>query len=106
MKPIIYVAATVAALLAVLGTRVLIPALELVYYSVLQTFEPVEPEPELELEPTLALVSEPIEQRQAVSANQSNEDKAVATKPRTTRKRSARKTAAKSTAVTAVEALA
>lgn len=90
MKPIIYVAATVAALLAVLGTRVLIPALELVYYSVLQTFEPVEPRPE----PTPALVSEPIEQRQAVSANQTNEDKTVATKPRTTRKRTTRKAAA------------
>lgn len=87
MKPIIYTAAVVAALLTVLGTRVLVPAVELVYYSALKSWEPAEPEPVL----TPVLVSEQSEQRQAVSENQTNGDKAPATKPRTTRKRATRK---------------
>ena len=55
MKPIIYFAAFAAALLTVLGTRVLIPALELAYYSALKSWEPEEPE----LVPVLAAVPEP-----------------------------------------------
>ena len=102
MKPLIYFAATVAALLTVLGTRVLVPALELMYYSALKGWEPAEPEPVL----TPVVVSEQSEQRHAVSANKTNEDTAPATKPRTTRKRATRKPAAKSTAVAAVEAVA
>lgn len=87
MKPFIYAAATIAALLTVLGTRFLIPALELMYYSALTEWEPADPEPVL----TPVVVSEQSEQRQAVSANKTNEDTAPAPKSRTTRKRATRK---------------
>ena len=108
-KSIVYAVAFAAALLTVLGTRVLIPALELMYYSALKSWEPAEPDAVLT---PVADVSKSIEQRQEQSANQTNEDKAPASKPaatakpRTTRKRAARKPAAKSTALAAVEALA
>ena len=100
MKPLTYAAATIAALLTVLGTRVLVPALQVMYYSALKEWEPAEPEPVL----TTVVVSEQSEQRQAVSANKLNEDTAPATKPaatakpRTTRKRVARKAPAAVTA--------
>ena len=94
MKPFIYAAATIAALLTVLGTRFLIPALELMYYSVLKGWVPAETEPVL----TPVLVSEQSEQRHAVSANKTNEDTAPATKPRTTRKRATRKPSVAATA--------
>ena len=95
MKPFIYAAATIAALLTVLGTRVLVPALQVMYYSALKGWEPAEPEPVL----TPVVVSKQSEQRHAVSANKTNEDTAPATKPaatakpRITRKRATRKPA-------------
>lgn len=36
--------ALIAALLVVLGTRVIIPALEIIYYYLLKSFEPQEPQ--------------------------------------------------------------
>ena len=64
MKPFIYAAATIAALLTVLGTRFLIPALELMYYSALTEWEPADPEPVL----TPVVVSEQNERRHSTSA--------------------------------------
>ena len=60
MKTLITIAAVLAALVTVLGTRLLIPALEMVYYSILKSFEPVvpEPQPALAAVPTAVVVSE------------------------------------------------
>ena len=55
MKPIIYVAAIAAALLTVLSTRFVIPALILCFKAIEQSFAPDEPE----LVPVLAAVPEP-----------------------------------------------
>lgn len=48
--------ATALALLVVLSTRLVVPALELVYQYILKSFEPVEPEPQ----PALAAVPTPV----------------------------------------------
>jgi len=98
MKPLIILAAVIAALITVLSTRLLIPALELVYYSILKTFEPDEPP----LVPALAAVSSapavvtPVAKKPA--ATKTTTTKAKATTTRTTRKRSAKP---KTTEVTA-----
>ena len=84
MKPIIYVAAVAAALLTVLSTRFVIPALILCFKAIEQSFAPEEPE----IVPVLAAVPEPV----VVT------EPAPPAKPRTTRKRATRKA---STAVTA-----
>ena len=87
MKPLIILAAVIAALLTVISTRLLIPALELVYYSILKTFEPEEPS----LVPALAAVSSapvvvtPVAEKPA--APKTTTTKAKATTTRTTRKR-------------------
>ena len=80
---LITAAATTAALIVVLSTRLVIPALLLVYRYIEQGFAPEEPVIAGVLPMSVAPVapvSEPIEQRQA------NEDK-PAPKKRTTRKR-------------------
>ena len=72
MKHLITAAAVVAALLTVLSTRLLIPAFILVYRYIEQSFAPEEPVTmalPMSTAP-VAVVSEPIEQRQAQSANQ------------------------------------
>lgn len=43
MKSLITIAALAAAFLTVLGTRFVVPALQLIYYSLLQSWAPVEP---------------------------------------------------------------
>ena len=98
MKPLIILAAVIAALLTVLSTRLLIPALEIIYNSILKTFEPDEPP----LVPALAAVSSapvvvtPVAKKPAAS-------KTAATKAKTTTTRATRKrtTKAKTTEVTA-----
>ena len=73
MKHLITAAAVVAALLTVLSTRLLIPAFILVYRYIEQSFAPEEPVTVKALPMStapVAVVSEPIEQRQAQSANQ------------------------------------
>ena len=80
MKTIIYAAAIAAALLTVLSTRFVIPALILCFKAIEQSFAPQEPE----LVPVLAAVPEP-----AVVA-----EPAPPAKPRTTRKRVTRKASA------------
>ena len=78
MKYLIYAAAVVAALLTVLSTRLLIPAMILVYRYIEQSFAPQEPVIAGALPMSVApvaVVSEPKEQRQAQSANQTNSDK-------------------------------
>lgn len=90
MKPLIILAAVIAALITVLSTRLLIPALEIIYYSILQTFEPEEPS----LVPAVATVSSapvvvtPVAKKPA--ATKTTATKAKATSTRTTRKRSAK----------------
>ena len=81
MKTLIYTAAFVAALLTVLGTRFVVPALQLIYYSLLQSWEPVEPAAVAAVAP----VSEPV----VVTADE------PAVKPRPARRR---KPSAKATA--------
>ena len=102
MKHIIYAAAVVAALFTVLTTRLIIPALILVYRYIEQWFAPEEPAIAGVLPMStapVAVVSEPKEQRQAESANRSNKDK-----PATPRKARRRKPSAKTLA--AIEVIA
>ena len=58
MKPIIYAAAIPAALLTVLSTRFVIPALILCFKAIELSFAPQQPEPELV--PVLAAVPDPV----------------------------------------------
>ena len=87
MKPLIILAAVIAALITVLSTRLLFPALELVYNSILKSFEPEEPP----LVPALAAVSSapvvvsPVAKKPAASKTAAT--KAKATTTRATRKR-------------------
>ena len=91
MKPLILFAAVIAALLTVISTRLLIPALELVYYSILKTFEPQEPS----VVPALAALSstpvvveeahKPVAVMKPVAKTTATKTKATTT--RTTRKR-------------------
>ena len=89
-KSLIYAAALAAALLTVLSTRFVIPALILCFKAIEQSFAPEEPT----LVPALAAVPEPV-----TIDEPKPEPKA---KPRTTRKRaSTRKTTVKLQEVTA-----
>lgn len=98
MKPLIIFAAVIAALITVLSTRLLIPALELVYYSILKTFEPEEPAlvPALAAVSTAPVVVTPVAKKPA--ASKATTTKAKTTTTRTTRKRTAK---AKATEVSA-----
>lgn len=84
MKYLITAAAVVAALLTVLSTRLVIPALILVYRYIEQSFAPQEPviAGALPMATAPVVVSKPIEQRQAQSANRMNSDKPAPRKAR------------------------
>ena len=90
MKSLIFLAAVVAALITVLSTRLLIPALEIIYYSILKTSEPEEPS----LVPAIAAVSSapavvtPVAKKPAATKTAATKAKATAT--RTTRKRTSK----------------
>ena len=84
MKPIIYAAAIAAALLTVLSTRLVIPALILCFKAIEQSFAPQEPE----MVTVLAAVPDPVTRPEAKPA----------AKPRTTRNRATHKASAAVTA--------
>ena len=82
MKHLILFAAIVAALLTVLSTRLIVPALITLYYAVLKGFEPDEPQPVLAL---AAANSVTITDAPKPAAKKATRTKAATT--RTTRKR-------------------
>ena len=87
-------AALTAAIIVVASTRLIIPAMGLIYEYILASFEPIEPEPQLALAPAVAaavvLTPEP----------QTVETVATPAQPRTTQKRRAStKTTARKTEV-------
>jgi len=82
-------AALTAALIVVASTRLIIPAMGLIYEYILASFEPVEPEPQLALAPSTAAAVVLTPETQVVEAV------STPAKPRTTRKR---RTSTKTTA--------
>ena len=82
-RTIVYAVALIAAVLSVLGTRFVVPALIVCFRAIEESFAPTEPQ--LAVAAVPVAVSEPIEQRPTKSANQSNSDQPAA--PRKARRR-------------------
>lgn len=91
MKQLTLIAAIVAALLTVLSTRLIVPALITLYYVILKSFEPDEPQPQLALAAAGAV--------QTIDAPKPAAKKATRTKSTSTRTTRKRVTKAQSTEV-------
>lgn len=93
MKSLITIAALTAAVLTVLGSRIVVPAFILLFRSIEEGFAPAA-DTDVLIAALPVEVSEPIEQRQDKSANQTNRDTTPAPRKARRRKPSAKTLAA------------